>query len=500
MHKWSIKTQILSIVALMVAMTIIICATGIYAMIGIRSSVDEINTAAMRLVDMSEVYNGMNDVIIGVREVVLTPDMAKKMDDRRDLLEKSGQIDRKMKEIEGVTRLQDDWHELEAEWQKHKGIVNKILELSLAGRDEEAREVLANECNPTRKRETEILSHIIDGQKNFFHQATADAASRYNRALTALLLVTGIGIILSLGLSWLTVSRLSKRLSDVVEELTDSSFELEQVSSEISGAANSLAEASSQQASNIQSTSSTLEEMSSMTKQTADNTDRTSQSTEETMNLIAAGGREVENVRQAMANISRSSEEISQIIKTIEGIAFQTNLLALNAAVEAARAGEAGQGFAVVADEVRNLAIRSAQAAKDTTELISTTVQQVGEGANNVERLGESFKQIENGANEVGTLIREITSATNEQALGVSQVNGVVLEMDKVTQSNAAMAEETASSSMALSQQTGRLKNLVDQLNAVIRGGATVEIEPPDHTPSPEPFRHPGQQPLLSRG
>ncbi len=172
-----------------------------------------------------------------------------------------------------------------------------------------------------------------------------------------------------------------------------------------------------------------------------------------------------------MTDISHSSEEIGQIVKAIESIAFQTNLLALNAAVEAARAGEAGQGFAVVADEVRNLALRSAQAAKDTTDLIQTTVQQVNVGTGNVENLTTSFRQIEQGAHEVGGLIAEITSASNEQALGVGQVNNSVTQIDTATQSNASMAEQTASSASTLTEQTLRLKDLVDQLTSVIHGG-----------------------------
>ena len=476
MFKWSIKKQIFAIVLVMTAMGIVICTAGIYAMIGIRKSVDEIYISAVRLADMNEVSAAMNDVIIGVREVVLTADMEKKKSDRRDIEAKAVEIDRMMKEIEAVTRLQTEWRSLEDEWVKHKGIVTKIIDLSMAGQDGEALKVLINECNPTRKKEGEILNKIIASQKNFFEEAEKSAAAEYSQALMVLLIVTGLGTLFGLILSGLTVARLSKRLSAVVEDLSDSSLELERVSSEISSSSHSLAQASSQQAASLENTSSALEEMSSMTKQTADNADRTSKSTGRTVSLIEAGGREVDTVRQAMNSISRSSEEVGQIIKTIEGIAFQTNLLALNAAVEAARAGEAGMGFAVVADEVRNLALRSAQAAKDTTELISATVQQVSEGAKNVESLIGSFKQIEEGAQEVGTLIVEITSATNEQALGVGQVSNSVAEMDKVTQSNAAMASESASSSASLADQTVQLKDLVDRLNSVIYGGSAGDL------------------------
>ena len=474
MQKWSIKKQIFAIVLLMTIMGIVICFSGIYAMVGIRSSVDEIYISAVRLADMNEVSSAMSDVIIGVREVVLTPDLNKKEAAKVEINKKVAHIDGRMKEIEKVTRLQTDWRALEDKWEEHKGIVNDIISLSLAGKDDEALTTLIERCNPTRLAEGEILSRIIASQKQFFEEAEDSASVQYKRAMTILLIVTSLGILIGLALSAMTVSRLSRRLGAVVDELSDSSFQLDQVSKEITNASQSLAEASSEQAASLEETSATLEEMSSMTKQTADNADRTSNSTEKTLDLIAVGGQDVETVRQAMVNISHSSEEVGQIIKTIESIAFQTNLLALNAAVEAARAGEAGMGFAVVADEVRNLALRSAQAAKDTTELISTTVRLVNGGTKNVESLTASFRQIEEGAQEVGVLIKEITSATNEQATGVGQVSTAVNQMDKVTQSNSAMAEKSASSSISLSDQTLRLKDLVDQLNAVILGGAAV--------------------------
>jgi methyl-accepting chemotaxis protein len=186
--------------------------------------------------------------------------------------------------------------------------------------------------------------------------------------------------------------------------------------------------------------------------------------------VAKTAGEAMTNLDTSMQEISSASEETQKIIKTIDEIAFQTNLLALNAAVEAARAGEAGSGFAVVADEVRNLAMRAAEAAKNTAGLIENTVKKVNDGSTLVSHTSGSFTEMVEKVARVGELVDEIAAASSEQAQGIDQVNKAVAEMDKVVQQNAANAEESASASEELNAQAVQMEGIVGDLVRVIGG------------------------------
>ena len=173
---------------------------------------------------------------------------------------------------------------------------------------------------------------------------------------------------------------------------------------------------------------------------------------------------------EQVSRLKVRSDEIGIVIQTIEDIADQTNLLALNAAVEAARAGEAGAGFAVVADEVRNLAMRAAEAAKNTSDLIEGTVLKISDGSELVTRTNEAFSEVTDSSTKVGELVSEISAASSEQAQGIEQVNTAVADMDKVTQQNAANAEESASASEEMSAQAEEIKGMVAGLVALVEG------------------------------
>jgi len=266
-------------------------------------------------------------------------------------------------------------------------------------------------------------------------------------------------------------------------QVTEAVDQVKSASGEISGGAQSLAEGANEQASSLEEVSSSLEEMSSMTKQNADNSNQAKILATEAKEAANEGDASMKKMAEAIKEIKQSSDNTAKIIKSIDDIAFQTNLLALNAAVEAARAGEAGKGFAVVAEEVRNLAMRSAEAAKNTANMIEESVKNADSGVKITEEVAKSLGQIVDRVGKVGDLIAEIAAASNEQALGIEQVNTAVAQMNQVTQQNAANSEESASAAEELSAQAAELANMVSEFKlsagAGSGGGGRHSLPPP---------------------
>jgi methyl-accepting chemotaxis protein len=213
--------------------------------------------------------------------------------------------------------------------------------------------------------------------------------------------------------------------------------------------------------------------MASMTKQNAENANQANALMNKTRQIVEQANGSMAHLTASMDEISKASEETSKIIKTIDEIAFQTNLLALNAAVEAARAGEAGAGFAVVADEVRNLAMRAAEAAKNTANLIEGTVKKIKEGSEVVQKTNAEFSEVQTSSAKMAELVGEISAASGEQAQGIEQISKAVSEMDKVVQRNSANAEESASASEEMNAQAEQMKQFVAELVTLV-GGANA--------------------------
>ena len=218
----------------------------------------------------------------------------------------------------------------------------------------------------------------------------------------------------------------------------------------------------------MEETSASMEEMASMTKQNASNANQASSLSNQTRNAAGSCSRTMQEMSAAIGHVEKASLETQKIVKTIDEIAFQTNLLALNAAVEAARAGEAGAGFAVVADEVRNLAMRSADAVKNTSEQIDDISRKVNEAMEMVNRSIDEFAKVDQDTKKVNELMGEIAAASSEQAQGIEQVNAGVTDMDRVVQQNASGAEESVSASQEMTAQAEQMKLFVNDLVTLV--------------------------------
>lgn len=282
-----------------------------------------------------------------------------------------------------------------------------------------------------------------------------------------------LAIILGIGAAWLISRRIVTHLQNVVKTLNESSHLVASASEQVAASSQQLAEGGTQQAAAIEETSSTLEETAAMARQNFENTKYAAQLSQQTKEAADKGNGEMQEMVRSMTELKRSSDQIAKIIKVIDDIAFQTNILALNAAVEAARAGEAGMGFAVVAEEVRNLASRSAQAAKDTAEMIDGNIRLSAQGMGVTERVRDALTDITVQAKKVNELLDEITAASQEQTQGIAQINKAIDQMGHVVQQNAATAQESASAAEELSHQAIQLRDAIGTLIELIqsRGG-----------------------------
>jgi len=262
----------------------------------------------------------------------------------------------------------------------------------------------------------------------------------------------------------------TKPIVKIIGILSQNTQQITCISQELLQSSHLIAEGSSEQAASLEETSATLEESSSMIRQNTENTSQAALLAKRTKDSADKGNVEMQEMMSSMAELKKSSDQIAKIIKIIDDIAFQTNILALNAAVEAARAGEAGMGFAVVAEEVRNLAQRSAKAAKDTESIIERNIHLSEKGVDVSQKVNDSLSEIDEHALKVNQLLDEITTASREQAQGITQINKAVIQMESAVQRNASISQESAGTSERLSFQAQDMKDIVNELIRIVGG------------------------------
>jgi methyl-accepting chemotaxis protein len=278
------------------------------------------------------------------------------------------------------------------------------------------------------------------------------------------------------GLLLQALKDMNESLGSIVVEVRNTTDSIGTAAREVAAGNSDLSQRTEEQASSLEETASSMEELTSTVKQNAENAKHANQLAAAASDIAVKGGQAVGEVVQTMASISTSSKKIVDIISVIEGIAFQTNILALNAAVEAARAGEQGRGFAVVAAEVRNLAQRSAAAAKEIKTLIGDSVGKVDAGSKQVDQAGATMSEIVTAVKRVTDIMAEIAAASDEQSEGIEQVNQAIIQMDEVTQQNAALVEQAAAAAESMQGQANALFVAVSVFKLEVGKGGTRTV------------------------
>jgi methyl-accepting chemotaxis protein len=318
-------------------------------------------------------------------------------------------------------------------------------------------------------------------EKDTSEALAAVAMIKWMLGIIAIVGVAGICVV-----AMLVANSIAKPINRIIGSLSAGSEQTAEAASRVSSASQSLAEGAGRQASSLQQTSANIEQMLEMIKRNAANSNEARQIATKARDAADAGTDNMEQMTRAIDDIKTSSDETGKIVRTIDEIAFQTNLLALNAAVEAARAGEAGKGFAVVAEEVRNLAQRSAEAARNTADLIEGAVQNADNGVEITQRVAASLSEIAEGNRKLNDLVEQIAQASNQQAEGIEEISQAVAEVDSVTQTNSSNAEESAAASEELSSQASQLQSMVSDMQGIVRGRRS-DAETTASAPRPKP-------------
>lgn len=310
-------------------------------------------------------------------------------------------------------------------------------------------------------------SSLVTQQNRELASASAASAVKATRdqwisiIFTLIALIVGSGVYMVVGRASTGLKRLAARISANAEEVAGAA-------SQVSGASQSLAQGASEQAASLEETSASTEEIASITRRNADNARQVAGLMQQSEQSAGDVNQTLERMIEKMKEIDASSSKIARIIKVIDEIAFQTNILALNAAVEAARAGEAGLGFAVVADEVRNLAQRCAQAARDTAVLIEESIETSRDGNVRLDQMAGAVHGMTESSGRVKSLVDEVNLGSQEQTRGMDQISRAVLQMQNVTQKNAASAEQSASAGAELNAQADALRLLVSEMRDMV--------------------------------
>ncbi len=512
-----ISTRLVITLGVLIAVMLLVGLQSALKATGVRDKLLDITERRMGIVaEMNELRLEVNRQARSIRNILLM-NQPEQIKSERDSVtasrKKSAEIRTKVKEeirspkgLELMTRIEETG-------EKFRGSMDKFFALLDAGQKDQAIEHLFSGVRPVQLAYLSALSDQIEfqtsGTQRASKEAVADVASLEmtvwvaTAASVLIAMVLGLWIVRSItrpinqavavaravaagdlsveirsqskdetGLLLQALSDMQSGLVKVVGTVRSGSESVATASAQIAQGNQDLSARTESQASALEETAASMEELSSTVKQNADNAKQANQLAQSASSVAVQGGEVVAQVVDTMKGINDSSKKIADIISVIDGIAFQTNILALNAAVEAARAGEQGRGFAVVASEVRNLASRSAEAAKEIKQLITDSVTRVEQGTALVDQAGNTMNEVVTSIRRVTDIMGEISAASSEQNAGVAQIGEAVVQMDQVTQQNAALVEEMAAAASSLN---GQAQDLVQAVSVFRLAQATTQ-------------------------
>ena len=466
---------------------------------------DIISDNNVKVAAATAMQRAQQKVMIASGRVVMLQDASQRADEERKVLQARAAYDeagatlRKMVQSETGKAI---LARIDAGSNTTRPLVNKARTLALAGDAQTASDVLANQAGPAAERWQEALGDMVEMQEEGNRASAKAATVAYQDARLVLVVIGLLAAVLGTLIAWLATRSIvlpmrqavkiaqtvaagdlnttitstsadetgellaalkvmNDSLKNIVGQVRSGTETIASASTQIASGNLELSSRTEQQASSLEETAASMEELTTTVKQNADNARQANQLAVSASDVAIKGGTVVARVVETMSSINDSSRKIVDIIAVIDGIAFQTNILALNAAVEAARAGEQGRGFAVVAAEVRNLAQRSATAAKEIKALIDDSVDKVAMGSTLVNDAGATMDEVVASVKRVTDIMGEISAAGREQEIGIGQINQAVIEMDGVTQQNAALVEEAAAAAESLQEQASALMEVV---------------------------------------
>ncbi len=480
MSQWTIGKKVFAGVAVLTAMIAGTMFLGLWNTANLNSRMEQatgpvasqIHEADETLLKASQLCNNaLEAVLAGYQKDPTKVNSIQKQSegevaDLEKSIDKLGLVvdeDSERQEVAGVKAALEKW----------KNAFVRLKAALDAGRLSEADAIAEGDINAAAAEIEKLSKAIADGQYQQMNESRIEAGQTYHTARWLMAAMTMLALLTVLAVVWL-VRGINLRLRQTAVELFEAAEQTSHAASQVSSSSQSLAQGSSEQAASLEETSASSEQISSMAKRNSENSNAAADLVTDSQQKFTETNRSLDQMVAAMGEINTSSDKISKIIKVIDEIAFQTNILALNAAVEAARAGEAGMGFAVVADEVRNLAQRCSQAAKDTAQLIEESISNANDGKRKMDQVATAVRVIDQQAGKIKTLVDEVNLGSQQQAQGIDQIGKAISQMEQVTQSTAASAEESASAAEQLNAQSVALKNIVEQLTVMVGGGASA--------------------------